>query len=59
MKALKEFFGLGELFGYWFRKHDPNRPTNGTIKAMHWINKLSMFMFLICLLVILYRLFIR
>jgi len=56
---LKEYFDLGEVFGYWFRKKDPNRPTNFNIKSMHVINKISMLMFLLCLLVMFYRFFIR
>lgn len=56
---LKEYFKLGEVFGYYFRKKDPTRPMNTNIRMMHWSNKISMFMFLICVLVILYRFFIR
>ena len=52
---LKEFFQVGEVFGYFFRKKDPNAPKNVNIKAMHIINKIAILMFLICLLVILKR----
>ncbi len=45
--TLKEYFQLGEVAGYFFRKKDPNRPTNFNIKSMHIINKISMTMFLI------------
>ena len=45
--TLKEYFELGEVAGYFFRKKDPNRPTNFNIKSMHIINKISMTMFLI------------
>ena len=44
---MKDFFSLGEVFGYFFRKNDPNRPNNFNIRAMHTINKISMVMFLI------------
>lgn len=44
---LKEFFSLGEVGGYFFRKHDPNRPTNVNIRMMHGVNKLSIAIFLI------------
>ncbi len=56
---VKEYFALGEVFGYWFRKKDPNRPNNFSIRSMHTINKISMLMFLVCLLVMAYRFFIR
>ncbi|TRX52399.1 hypothetical protein FNH22_22060 [Fulvivirga sp. M361] len=45
--TLKDYFALGEVFGYFFRKKDPNRPSNFSIKSMHVINKISMTMFLI------------
>lgn len=51
----KEFFQLGEVGGYFFRKKDPNRPKNINIKAMHIINRIAILMFLVCLLIILKR----
>ena len=45
--TLKDYFALGEVFGYFFRKKDPNRPSNFSIRSMHMINKISMTMFLI------------
>lgn len=45
--SLKEYFQLGEVAGYFFRKKDPNRPSNFSIKSMHVINKISMSVFLI------------
>ena len=47
----KEFFGLGELFGYFFRKKDPNRPRNFSLKMMHGINKISIIIFLIAFVI--------
>lgn len=51
----KNFFQLGEVGGYFFRKKDPSRPKNESIKAMHIINKIAILMFLVCLLIILKR----
>ncbi|WP_317043035.1 DUF6728 family protein [Solitalea longa] len=31
---------------YFFRKKDPNRPTNFNIKVMHWINRIAIIVFL-------------
>lgn len=45
--TLKDYFALGEVFGYFFRKKDPSRPSNFNIRSMHVINKISMLMFLI------------
>jgi len=56
--SLKEYFQLGEVAGYFFRKKDPNRPSNFSIKSMHVINKISISIFLIGILyLILKRLF--
>ncbi len=43
----KQFFTLGEVGGYFFRKKDPSRPTNINIKMMHGINKISIVVFLL------------
>jgi hypothetical protein len=53
----KDFFKLGEVGGYFFRRKDPNRPRNVNIRAMHIINKIAILMFLICVLIILKRYF--
>lgn len=55
----KDLFNLGPVFGYFFRKNDPNRATNFNLRTMHFINKLSMAMFLVGFIVLLYRWFIR
>jgi hypothetical protein len=43
----KQFFSLGEVGGYFFRKKDPSRPTNINIRMMHGINKISIVVFLL------------
>jgi len=45
--SLKDYFSFGEVFGYFFRKKDPNRKTNFNLKMMHGINKISIIMFLL------------
>ncbi|UZR94794.1 DUF6728 family protein [Chondrinema litorale] len=50
--TLKDYFSLGEVFGYFFRKKDPNRKSNLSLKMMHGINKISIIMFLIAIVVI-------
>jgi len=45
--SFREFFSLGEVGGYFFRKKDPNRPTNINIKMMHGVNKISIVIFLL------------
>ncbi len=55
---IKHFFKFGEVFQYFlrvFKKHDPERPTNFNLKMMHGINRISIVMFLICLVVIILR----
>ena len=53
--TLKDYFALGEVFGYFFRKKDPDRPSNFNIKMMHGINKISMLMFLVALIILIVR----
>jgi hypothetical protein len=43
----KDFFSLGEVGGYFFRKKDPSRPRNINIRMMHGINKISIIIFLL------------
>jgi len=57
MSKIKEYFQLGEVFGYFFRKKDPSRPTNVNLRMMHGINKISMVMFLIGVLFIIIKKF--
>jgi len=57
MSRLKEYFQLGPVFGYFFRKHDPNRKTNFNLRMMHGINKISIVMFLIGILFIIIKKF--
>lgn len=44
--SIGDYFNVGEVFGYFFRKKDPNRPSNFSLRAMHGVNKLSILMFL-------------
>ena len=46
-RSIKEFFLLGEVGGYFFRRKDPSRPTNINIKMMHGVNKISLIIFLL------------
>ncbi|HEY4154158.1 MAG TPA: DUF6728 family protein [Puia sp.] len=43
----------------YLKKKDPNAPTSDFIRYMHGINRISIFMFIIGILIILYRLFFR
>ncbi|UOQ77382.1 hypothetical protein MUN84_01290 [Hymenobacter sp. 5516J-16] len=55
----KDLFNFGPALGYFFRKPDPTRHTNFNLRTMHFINKLSMAMFLVGFIVLLYRWFLR
>ena len=41
----------------YLRKRDPNDPRNINIKMMHGMNRISLFMFVIAIVVIVVRLF--
>jgi hypothetical protein len=43
----RQFFALGEVGGYYFRKKDPSRPSDINIRMMHGINKISIIVFLL------------
>ena len=50
--TFKDYFAFGEVLGYFFRKKDPNRKSNFNLKMMHGINKISIIMFLLAIVVI-------
>ena len=54
-RTVSHYFNFGEVFGYYFRKKDPNRPKNFNLKMMHGINKISILMFLFALIVMIGR----
>ena len=45
--TIRDYFQVGEAFGYFFRKKDPTRPSNFNIRMMHGINKISIIVFLL------------
>ena len=51
----KNLFNFGPVLGYYFRGKDATRKSNFNMKTMHFINKLSLAMFLVCLVVMLFR----
>ncbi len=57
MRRLREYFDLGPVFGYFFRKKDPNHKPNFNLRMMHGINKISMLMFLVGILFIIIKKF--
>ena len=44
--SLKDLFSFGEVLNYYFRKKDPNRKTNISLKMMHGVNKIAIIIFL-------------
>ncbi len=58
MSRLREYFNLGPVLGYFFRRKDPNNRPNFNLRMMHGINKISIIVFILGILfVILKRLF--
>jgi len=51
----KDYFALNEVATYFFRKPNPDHKPNLNLKMMHGINKISMLMFLVCVVVIIVR----
>ena len=54
-----DYFAVGEVFGYFFRKPDPTRKTNFNLRTMHTINKISILMFLFGLVYVAVRAALR
>ncbi|UXP32864.1 hypothetical protein N6H18_02695 [Reichenbachiella agarivorans] len=48
--GLKEFFDLSEVFGYYFKKKDSDNKPDFNLKAMHFINKFSIIVFLLAII---------
>ena len=44
---------------FYLRKKDPNAPRDINVRMMHGMNRISLFMFLVGLVVMLYRIFRR
>ena len=49
------YFDFTEVLTYFFRKKDPDRPKSFNLKAMHTINKISILMFLMAVIVMIVR----
>jgi hypothetical protein len=59
---MKKYFQLGEVFHYFvrvFKKPNPNDPISFNLRMMHGINRISIVMFLFCLIVMIVRAFTR
>ena len=54
-KKISYYFDFSEVLNYFFRKNDPNKKSNFSLKAMHTVNKLSILMFLIGGMVVIVR----
>tara|TARA_B100000941_G_scaffold218248_1_gene161026 strand:- start:311 stop:502 length:192 start_codon:yes stop_codon:yes gene_type:complete len=54
-KKISYYFDFSEVLSYFFRKNDPNRKSNFSLKAMHTVNKLSILIFIIGVIVIVVR----
>jgi hypothetical protein len=62
MSRLADYFKLGDVFRYFFRvfrKPDPTNPTSTNLRLMHGINRISIIMFLICIIVMIVRAILR
>jgi hypothetical protein len=58
----KSYFQLGDVVSYFarlFGKKDPNAPSNFNLKMMHGINKISIVIFLIAVIVMVTRAIMR
>lgn len=54
-KKISYYFDLSEVLTYFFRKKDQKSKPNFSLKAMHTVNKISIVMFLIGVIVVFLR----
>ena len=62
MSRLADYFKIGPVFNYFlrvFRKPDPSHPTNVNLRMMHGINRISIVMFLLGILYMIYKAYNR
>jgi len=63
MGKLKEYLKIAPVFSYFVRVFKKDKagkyPTSTNLKLMHGINKISIVMFTLCILVLIYRFFFR
>jgi hypothetical protein len=57
--GFREFFSLGEVGNYFFRRKDPTRPNNINIRMMHGVNKISIVVFLLGVLYLIWKLVLK
>lgn len=48
--SVKELLDLKDLFSYFFRKKDKSTKADFSLRSMHFVNKLSMTIFLVAIL---------
>ena len=49
------YFDFSEVLNYFFRKKDSNKNSNFSLKAMHTVNKISILMFIVGVLIVIIR----
>jgi len=63
MSMLKDYLKIAPVFSYFVRVFKKDKegkyPKSTNLKLMHGINKISIIMFSVCLLVLIYRFFLR
>jgi len=57
-KKISYYFDFSEVLTYFFRKKDPNRKVNFSLKMMHGVNKISIIIFLLGVIFIIIKRFI-
>ena len=53
--TVKEYFQLGDVLRYYFRKKDPNKKVDINTRMMHGINKISIAIFLAAVIYLIIR----
>lgn len=62
MSRFADYFKIGDVFRYFFRvfqKPKPGAPNSVNLRMMHGINRISIIMFIFCLIVMIVRAILR
>lgn len=56
--TIRDFFSMGEVFQYFFRRKATDGPRNINLRLMHGINRLAILIFILSILYFLFKKFI-
>jgi hypothetical protein len=53
--TIREIFDFREVFSYYFRKKEKGQKPDINLRIMHWINRISIIIFILAVIILLVR----